>query len=134
MPAPRRLAAAAIAVAIASAAPAARAETKRYSLSMMHFNVQYVAGGLFGFFSTPNPVLDLSAEEVEDSIVTQSLAPTLDLFVAHPTWGLDVEMQGYFLDVLAARHPAVLDELRALAKSGQVEVVSLSPRYAALPP
>ena len=61
---------------------------------------------------------------IEDLIVTESFAPVLDLYAKHPTWGVDIELQGYFLDVLAARHPKVLDQLRTLAKSGQIDVVS----------
>jgi len=94
---------------------------ERYALSMFHFNVQYVAGGLVGF---PAYQGELRPEEVEDLIVTESLAPVLDLYAAHPTWGVNIEMQGYLLDVLAARHPDVLDLLRDMAMSGQAEVVS----------
>jgi len=106
------------------------AEPRRYALSMFHFNIQYVAGGLEGFVNfLPPDSPDLRAWEindvgVEDRIVTESFEPVLDLYLAHPTWGVNLELQGYFLDVLAARHPAVLDKLRRLAVSGQAEVVS----------
>ncbi len=120
----RLFGAAAAAAVLCSAPGAASATTSRYALSMLHFNVQYVAGGLVGFSPTPDPILDLSAEQVEDSIVREGFEPVLDLFTAHPSWGADIELQGYMLDVLAARHPAVLDKLRALAVSGQIEVVS----------
>ncbi|MEJ7734003.1 MAG: hypothetical protein WKG00_33010 [Polyangiaceae bacterium] len=116
---------AAIAAALAaSGAGKARAEDHKFALSMLHFNVQYVAGGLNGFFITPNPELDLSAAQVEDNIIRQSFEPVLDLFAKHPTWGIDLEMQGYMLDVMAERHGDVLDKLRALAEAGQAEVVS----------
>jgi hypothetical protein len=93
---------------------------ERYALSMFHFNVQYVAGGLVGF-----PGVDeLRPTEIEDQIVVESLAPVLDMYAAHPSWGANIEMQGYLLDVLAQRHPDVLDLLRELATSGQIEVVS----------
>ena len=126
MPSVRRTAAAAAAAlaAISLAAPEASAAPQKFALAVFHFNLQYVAGGLNGFFVTPDPKLDLSADEVEDRIVTESFAPVLDMLAAHPTWGADIEMQGYMLDVLAARHPKVLGELRDLAKSGQIEVVS----------
>ncbi|HET6582658.1 MAG TPA: hypothetical protein VFG69_04410, partial [Nannocystaceae bacterium] len=94
---------------------------ERYALSMFHFNVQYVAGGLVGF---PAYRGELRPAEVEDRIVTESLAPVLELYAAHPTWGANIEMQAYLLDVLAARHPDVLDLLRDLALGGQIEVVS----------
>jgi len=102
-----------------------RAEPHRYVLSVFHYNIQYVAGGLVGFF--PDNVVDvweLDAEEVEDSIVLESLEPVLDLYLAHPDWGTNLEMQAYLLEVLADRHPTVLDKLRLLSTSGQVEVVS----------
>lgn len=102
----------------------ARAADRNYALSVMHFNVQYVAGGLVGFFSTPDPAIDKTAIEVEDAIVVQSFEPVLDLFLAHPTWGSNIELQGYMLDVMAERHPGVLDKLRTLSTSGQIEVMS----------
>jgi hypothetical protein len=79
---------------------------------------------LRGFFVQPDPKLDLSADEVEDRIVVESFEPVLDMLAAHPTWGSNIEMQGYMLDVLAARHEGVLAKLRDLAKSGQIEVTS----------
>jgi uncharacterized protein (DUF2249 family) len=42
----------------------------------------------------------------------------------HPTWSMDIELQAYMIEVLAERHSDVLDRLRALAESGQVELVS----------
>ncbi|MFT3770567.1 MAG: hypothetical protein QM820_34505 [Minicystis sp.] len=119
---PRLLAATTAAAAIAAASPA-RADD-RFALGMFHFNVQYVAGGMVGYYTTPNPAIDLDAEQIEDAIVTQSFAPVLSLYAKHPTWGVDIELQGYMLDVLAARHPETLALLRTLAKSGQIEVVS----------
>src|SRR5688500_3843285 len=109
----------AVAVAIAGAPRPAAAE--RYALSMFHYNVQYVAGGLVGF---PGWQGEMRPEEVEDRIVTESLHPVLELYAAHPTWGVDIELQGYLLDVLAARHPDTLALLRDLALSGQAEVGS----------
>lgn len=100
------------------------AASRKYALSVFHFNVQYVAGGLVGFFSTPDPAVDKTAREVEDAIVVESFEPVLDLLLAHPTWGANLELQGYMLDVLAERHPGVLDKLRTLAVSSQVEVMS----------
>src|SRR5262249_8477603 len=108
---------------LAAATPAAAAPEK-YAMAIFHFNVQYVAGGLRGFFVEPDPTLDLSADEVENRIVTQSFEPVLDMLIAHPSWAVDIELQGYMLAVMAARHTTVLDKLRTLAKSSQVEVVS----------
>jgi len=112
----------AAALVLFSAPPAGAAE--KYALAVFHFNIQYVAGGLVGFSFLPNPVLDLDADAVEDMIIEESFAPVIDLYEKHPSWGADIELQGYFLDVLAARHPVVLAKLRKLAKSGQIDVVS----------
>jgi hypothetical protein len=120
----RRALAALSASLVLSASPAALAEPARYALSMFHFNLQYVAGGLQGFLLLDNPITERTAEQVEDAIITESFEPVLDLYAKHPSWGTDIELQGYMLDVLAARHPGVLDKLRALATSGQIEVLS----------
>ncbi|MBN2495955.1 MAG: hypothetical protein JXR96_15290 [Deltaproteobacteria bacterium] len=103
----------------------ARAQEK-FSLSMFHFNIQYVAGGLQGFPSgnDNNPAFDLDDEAVQDRIVTESIEPVLDLLLAHPGWKLTLEMQAYALEVMQARHTAVLDKLVRLAGAGQVELVS----------
>src|SRR5512141_64392 len=103
-------AAAATAAAVTAAAPA-RADDS-YALSMFHFNIQYVAGGMVGYYSMPNPAIDLDAEQIEDAIVTESFAPVLELYAKHPAWGANIELQGYMLDVLAARHPDTLALLR----------------------
>jgi hypothetical protein len=112
-----------VAAATLTAGPAALAADARFALSMMHFNVQYVAGGLWGYLLS-DPAHPMDDREVEDRIVTESFDPVLDLYAAHPGWGADIELQGYMLEVLDERHPAVLDKLRALAVSGQIEVVS----------
>lgn len=111
-------------LALLAAPTTARPDTQRYALAMMHFNVQYVAGGMVGFVPAPDPQWDLSAEAVEDLIVTQGLEPVLDLFLAHPGWSTDIEMQGYMLEVIGSRHPAVLDKLRRLTSAGQLEIAS----------
>lgn len=104
-----------------STAHAGTAPPERYALSMFHFNVQYVAGGLVGYAGYAG---ELRPAEVEDQIIVESLLPVLELYAAHPTWGANIELQGYLLDVLAARHPDTLALLRDLALSGQIEVVS----------
>jgi hypothetical protein len=121
----RRLASALFSIAtLALLASDARADAKKFALAMPHFNVQYVAGGMNGFWPTPDPRLDLSAEQIEDLIITQSFEPLLELFTAHPTWATNVELQGYMLDVIAARHPTVLANLKDLTSKGQIEIVS----------
>jgi hypothetical protein len=111
-------------VAAAALLVASPVRAEKYALSVFHFNVQYVAGGTLGYFPNPNPALDLDNDATEDLIIRESFAPLLDLFERHPSWGTDIELQGYMLDVMAERHPAVLAKLRTLAKSGQIDVVS----------
>jgi hypothetical protein len=113
-------AAAAVALLWASGASA----QEKYALGMFHFNVQYVAGGMYGYWAVPNAALDLEAEAIEDAIITESLAPVIDLYEKHPTWGVDIEMQGYALDIIAERHPDLLAKMRVMAKSGQIDIVS----------
>jgi hypothetical protein len=96
----------------------------KFALAMMHFNIQYVEGGTYGLWITPHTAWEVSDADLQDRIVTQSLEPVLDLFAKHPTWGTDIEMQGYMVDVIGQRHPDVLAKLRALAGSGQIELVS----------
>lgn len=97
-------------------------EVRRYALAVMHFNVQYVAGGTIAF--VPGMKLDRTNDETEDSIIVESFEPILDMLLRHPAWGMDLEMQAYMLDVMGQRHPKVLEKLRTLAKRGQVEVPS----------
>lgn len=117
----RSFLAAAAATALVLAPARASAETKRFALGMFHFNLQYVAGGLVGMGA---PETDKSEKDLEDRIIVETFEPVLDLFLAHPTWGQDIELQGYMLEVLAQRHPAVLDKLRTLATRKQIDVVS----------
>ncbi|MGZ3422868.1 MAG: hypothetical protein ACXVEF_31880 [Polyangiales bacterium] len=103
---------------------AANADAKKFAVAMPHFNVQYVAGGMVGFWPMPDPRLDLNAEQIEDQIIVESFEPVLDLYAKHPTWATDVEMQGYMLDVISKRHPSVLAKIKDLVTKGQLEVVS----------
>lgn len=91
-----------------------------YVLSLLHFNLQYCAGGLEGLLQDW-PADDAS---LQDQIVEESFVPVLAMLEAHPTWQMDLELQAYMVEVLAERHPDTLDRLRALADSGQVELVS----------
>lgn len=119
---PHWAAVACAAAVIASSHPATAQE--RYALAMFHFNVQYVAGGMVGYWAVPHPEIDLDNDEIEDRIITESFAPIVDLFDRHPGWGVDLEMQGYMLDIIAERHPSLLEKLRGLAKAGNVNVLS----------
>lgn len=98
---------------------------RQFALSVLHYNIQYVAGGLAGVeLGGHQPFPDWGDDRVQDAIVTQSLVPVLDLLDAHPTWTLSIEMQGYFAEVLLARHRDVAQHLVDLVRSGQVELVS----------
>lgn len=108
------------------AVPAGGAPIK-YSLSVFHFNIQYVIGGLYGFIPLPNadwPTWEIGPDAAEDMIIRESFAPILDLLEEHPDWTLTLELQAYFIEVLAERHPDVLNQLRNLVDSGGVELVS----------
>ena len=114
-----------LAVALCLAALPAGAQEK-FSLSMFHFNVQYVAGGLKGFPSgeDDNPTFDLDDAQVQDRIIVESFEPVLDVFLAHPTWKVTLEMQAYMVEVMMERHPGVLAKLKQLIATGQAELVS----------
>jgi len=114
-----------LAVALCLAALPAGAQEK-FSLSMFHFNVQYVAGGLKGFPSgeDDNPTFDLDDAQVQDRIITESFEPVLDVFLAHPGWKVTLEMQAYMVEVMMERHPGVMTKLKQLLSNGQAELVS----------
>ena len=97
---------------------------QKFALQLFHFNVQYVCGGTLGYYPTPQPELELDNDTIEDRIITESLAPIVELFEGHSAWGVDLEMQAYMLDVIAERHPALLDTMRTMAQAGQIDIVS----------
>lgn len=103
---------------------------KKFALSMFHFNVQYVAGGLATEVDGEmqgmcgKACLEWSDERLQDWIITETFAPVLDFYVQHPGWRVTFEMQGMMLEAIAERHPAVLEQLRGATQSGQVEMVS----------
>jgi hypothetical protein len=118
-----------IAAAWLSSPLAARAQVtgpERFSLSMFHFNVQYVVGGTRGWPDGQGNVasLDLDDAQVQDQIIRESFMPVLELFEAHPDWQVTLEMQAYMVEVMDQRHPEVLNLLRELVEGGQVELVS----------
>lgn len=108
---------------LALLAPPARGQ-ERFALQLFHFNVQYVCGGTIGFLPAPDPLFDLDNDTLEDRIITESLAPVVELFERHPDWGVDLEMQGYMLDVIAERHPELLATMRTMAQAGQIDILS----------
>ncbi|MBI4814957.1 MAG: hypothetical protein HY791_01785 [Deltaproteobacteria bacterium] len=97
----------------------------KLAVAVFHFNLQYVAGGVRGFpDGSIDPVFDLDEAATEDSIIKVSFEPLLDALLTHPTLAVDLELQAYMLEVMALRHPLVLDKLRTLAARGQVDVDS----------
>ncbi len=115
-----------VSVGVWLAAGPVQAQPEKFSLSMFHFNVQYVAGGLTGFPSgeDDNPNFDLSDAEVQDLIIVESFEPILDLFLAHPDWKVTLEMQAYMVEIMIERHPDVLSKLVQLVTEGRAELVS----------
>lgn len=99
-----------------------------YVVALLHFNLQYVAGGMEGTFAD----WPCDEQSIEDQIIIESFEPILDLMLEHPDWSIDLELQGYMVEVMADRHPPVLDKLHTLAHGGQVELVSW--HYSAQPP
>jgi hypothetical protein len=100
---------------------------KKFALSLFHFNLEYVIGGLDvnGKTFLDKPInAGWTDAKVEDYIIEETFRPILELYDKHPGWGVDLELQGRFIDVMAERHPQVLDLLRKLAQRGQVELIS----------
>ena len=104
---------------------------KKFALSMYHFNVQYVAGGLdvmlkdgtnavFGEMSK-----GWTEEKLDRWYITQPFDATLDLYLAHPAWKTDFELQGRLLELIVNGYPKVLEKLKALAENGQLETISI---------
>ncbi len=104
----------------------------RFAMSLLHFNIEYVIGGLDytdqqgvqHVFVGVDEAKGWGDREVEDWIVRETFVPILAMYDAHPSWGVDIELQGRFVDVLRERFPDALALLRKLAARGQVELVS----------
>lgn len=90
------------------AVPAAAKPDIKFSVMMLHYNLQYVAGDT----------------AIENKIIEHSLDPMLDFFLAHPGWGADFEMQGYMLEQTKIRFPETFEKLKTLANRGQIDIVS----------
>ncbi len=105
-------------------------QQKKFALSMFHYNIQYVAGGLVttvdgelnGFYNEAS--LEWTDEKLQDWIITESFEPVLDLYMAHPAWRATFEMQAMMLEAIAERFPAIYEKFRQATHSGQIEVVS----------
>ncbi|MGM0577684.1 MAG: hypothetical protein ACQEXJ_18300 [Myxococcota bacterium] len=105
---------------------------KKFAMSLFHFNIQYVIGGLEYVDDDGDKQIltNLPAAEgwtdakLHDWIIEETFEPILDIYLDHPDWGVDIEMQAYMVEVMAERHPDVLAKLRELAWAGQVELIS----------
>ena len=80
----------------------------KYSVMMLHYNLQYVAGD----------------EVIENKIIQHSLDPMVDFFLEHPGWGANFEMQGYMLEQTALRYPETFKKLKILIDRGQIDLVT----------
>ncbi len=104
---------------------------KKFAMSLFHFNVEYVIGGLecsdaqgqHLFMDAPINA-GWGDAKVEDYIVDQTFRPLLEMYDKHPNWGANFELQGRMIEVIAQRHPNTLALLQKLAWRGQVELVS----------
>ncbi|MGB0590853.1 MAG: hypothetical protein ACPGU1_14325 [Myxococcota bacterium] len=109
----------------------------QFAMSLFHYNVEYVIGGLEAVDESGETVVVGGFEDaagwdndrVEDWIVTETLLPILEMYKKHPGWGVTIELQAYMVEIMAERHPEGLALMRELAQSGQVELVSF--HYAA---
>ena len=111
---------------------------KKFALSMFHFNLEYVIGGLYFdddlgerhyILNNESFASGWDNDRLEDWIIVETFNPILELYEAHPEWQVTIELQAYMLEVIASRHPEILDRFRRMAQAGQVEVVSF--HYAA---
>ncbi len=104
---------------------------KKFAMSLFHFNIEYVINGLEcsdaqgqHWFMDGAINKGWGDTQVEDYIVDQTFRPMLEMYDKHPSWGVNFELQGRMIEVIAQRHPKVLALLQKLAWRGQVELVS----------
>jgi len=104
-------------------------QENNFCLSLYHFNIQYVPGGLEGYFKTifniDIPEIELNHEEVEERIIKESFEPLLDIYLQNPSWGADIELQGYMIEVMKNRFPEVLSKLKILVERDQIDLISI---------
>ncbi len=80
----------------------------KFSLSLFHYNIQYIAGG---------------GEKYENAIIRIGFDPILDILLRHPNWRLSIEMQGYMLEIMEERYPKIFQKLKQLVKNCQIELI-----------
>ncbi|MBM4354511.1 MAG: hypothetical protein FJ109_12100 [Deltaproteobacteria bacterium] len=112
--------------------PKVDAAQRKFALSMFHFNIQYVVGGLDA--DTPDggtlsmcgePCEGWTDDALHDWYVRKVFEPVMDLYLGHPGWTGTFEFQGLLLDVVKARHPDLLEKMRQAAQTGAIEMVSI---------
>jgi hypothetical protein len=108
----------------------------KFALTMFHWNIQYVAGGLIGeykgetisicgtMFGDDSYCEGWTDDALNDWIIRISFMPVLDMYLAHPDWRVTFEIPGLMIQAITERHPDVLAKLQCAANSGQVEIVS----------
>lgn len=102
---------------------------RRFAMTVFHFNIEYVMGGLDGDGERYEPLCGETCagwdnQAVEDWIVRESFAPVVDFYLEHPQWGANIEVQAYMIEVIAERFPDLLPKLRTLVARGQIELSS----------
>ncbi|RMG17139.1 MAG: hypothetical protein D6729_09575, partial [Deltaproteobacteria bacterium] len=102
---------------------------RRFAMTVFHFNIEYVMGGLDGDGERYEPLCGETCagwdnQAVEDWIVRESFAPVVDFYLEHPQWGANIELQAYMIEVIAERFPDLLPKLRTLVARGQIELSS----------
>jgi len=101
----------------------------KFALTMFHYNIEYVAGGLEGWEDMDHfcgdPCAGWDNEAVEDWIVRESFSPVVEFYHEHPEWGVNFEMQAYMLDSINERFPELMPKLREMVARGQLEISSL---------
>lgn len=110
---------------------------RKFATALFHYNLEYVIGGLEATLpdGTKKRFGEVAAnagwnnEKVEDYIVDQTLKPILEMYDKHPSWGVDIELQAYAIEVMAKRHPQTLALLQKMVQRGQVSLISF--HYAA---
>lgn len=102
-----------------------------FALSVIHFNIQYVCGGtvgiidsLGGLLTRPEGFSELDEAQLEDQIIVESFHPILVLLDNHPSWTLTIELQGYMVEIIMARHPDTFALMKTLNEQGRLELVS----------
>ncbi len=99
-------------------------QQKKFAVNLLHFNLQYVAGGLEGYDDTQPDIFNLDEQETEDLIIRESFVPVVDFYDEHPDWHVTLEMQGYMVEAVRDRFPDTMLKLRNLVEEGRAEIVS----------